>query len=190
MTERLLISRTAGHHKCQSQFSKRLVRSPQPGVSKAITFNLFSPSPVRKRIGEGGFAFVYSVHDSAKNRSMALKRLLAADNEKRTQIVQEIRLLKTLSADCPHILQFVSAAHLPQGRGLSANKCEEYLLLTELCNCSLYDLLSSRDSAYPAETVARIFRQILGAVAHVHKAGVTHRDLKIENLLVDSKGKL
>ena len=55
---------------------------------------------VRRRIGEGGFAFVYAVEQSDDGRPMALKRLLAADAEKRKQTVQEITFLKKLKP-CP-----------------------------------------------------------------------------------------
>ncbi len=39
-------------------------------------------------------------------------------------------------------------------------RCEEYLLLTELCVASMYDYLSARDRPYPPITVARIFFQV------------------------------
>ena len=57
---------------------------------------------VRRRIGEGGFAFVYAVEQSDDGRPMALKRLLAADAEKRKQTVQEcsvcLKIWLTLSS--------------------------------------------------------------------------------------------
>ena len=44
---------------------------------------------VGRRIGEGGFAFVYEVSEvGGEGRALALKRLLAADKEKREQIVK------------------------------------------------------------------------------------------------------
>ena len=60
---------------------------------------------VRRRIGEGGFAFVYAVEQSDDGRPMALKRLLAADAEKRKQTVQEITFLKKLKP-CPRQTYF------------------------------------------------------------------------------------
>lgn len=74
---------------------------------------------VLRRIGEGGFAFVYAVEAADDRRSMALKRLLAVDQEKKDQIVQEITFLKSLKP-CPNVLQFIAAANLK--RGLSATK--------------------------------------------------------------------
>ena len=65
---------------------------------------------VRKRVGEGGFAFVYKVEDvNESSRKFALKRLLAMDEEKRKLIVKEISLMKSLSGH-PSIVKFVSAA--------------------------------------------------------------------------------
>ena len=56
-------------------------------------------------------------------------------------------------------MQYIAAANLPAGRGLSATKCEEFLLLTELCVASLYNYLSARAQPFPPLTVARIFFQ-------------------------------
>ncbi|TRY81208.1 hypothetical protein TCAL_10445 [Tigriopus californicus] len=147
---------------------------------------------VQRRIGEGGFAFVYAVQSvSSPPRPFALKRLLAADADKRAAIVQEITLLKSLK-NRPNILQYETAAHLPQGQGLSASKCEEYLLLTELCAASLYDYLSPRSMPYPPVTAGRVFFQTLEAVSYLHRASpaIAHRDLKVENLLIDGCGRL
>ena len=52
-------------------------------------------------------------------------------------------------------------------------------------------MLSKRSSPFPPLTVARIFFQTLEAVAAMHAASpkpISHRDLKIENLLVDKDG--
>ena len=65
---------------------------------------------VRKRIGEGGFAFVYEVEETTDiNKKYALKRLLAIDSEKRNYIIKEISFMKALS-DHPNIVKFNAAA--------------------------------------------------------------------------------
>ena len=44
---------------------------------------------------------------------------------------------------------------------------------------------------FPPSTVAKIFAQITSAVAKMHRASppIVHRDLKLENLLVEESGK-
>ena len=135
----------------------------------------------KRKIGEGGFAIVYQVVNEANpNQELALKRLLAADAEKRDLIVQEIAFLKNLSP-CKNVLDFIEAA----------NKEAEFLVLTEFCpGKSLYDILVNRSTPFPPETVGRILFQTLEAVAFMHRKRISHRDLKPENLLIDVDGNI
>lgn len=48
----------------------------------------------------------------------------------------------------------------------------------------LYDYVSSHGPLDETE-VRRLFRQIVSAVYYFHKHGVAHRDLKLENILLD-----
>ena len=48
----------------------------------------------------------------------------------------------------------------------------------------LYNYLL-RHGAIPIEKVQKIFTQLVGAVAYVHKLSCVHRDLKLENILLD-----
>ncbi len=48
----------------------------------------------------------------------------------------------------------------------------------------LYNYLC-RKGALPVETVQKIFTQLVGAVAYIHSKSCVHRDLKLENVLLD-----
>ena len=51
----------------------------------------------------------------------------------------------------------------------------------------LYDFLSERKCLEENEA-RRIFRQIATAVYYCHKHNICHRDLKLENILLDENG--
>ncbi|XP_057679540.1 hormonally up-regulated neu tumor-associated kinase homolog [Corythoichthys intestinalis] len=60
-----------------------------------------------------------------------------------------------------------------------------YYMVLELCaGGDLMDRICDR-KRLPEKEVRRYTRQILSAVAHLHQHGIVHRDLKIENFLLD-----
>ncbi|KAK7866852.1 hypothetical protein R5R35_006024 [Gryllus longicercus] len=145
---------------------------------------------VKKVIAEGGFAFVFVAQDVSTGKEYALKRLMAADEDAKRNIMQEITILKKLSGH-PNIIEFVSAAFIDKtktGHGMG-----EFLLLTELCmGGSLVDVLQARTTALSPDVVCRVFWQTCRAVNHMHsqQPPIIHRDLKIENLLIGVDGSI
>ncbi|XP_013776083.1 cyclin-G-associated kinase-like [Limulus polyphemus] len=145
---------------------------------------------VKRVIAEGGFGFVFVAQDPTTGKEYALKRLLAADEEASKSILQEISVLKKLSGHS-NIIKFMAAAAIDKNQ--SDHGKSEYLLLTELCTGGpLVDVLKARQSPLMCEQVVQIFYQTCQAVQHMHKQQppIIHRDLKIENLLLNSRGEL
>ncbi len=64
-----------------------------------------------------------------------------------------------------------------------------YIVTEVVTGGELFDYLSQRDSL-PEDECRTIFRQILSAIDYMHDCGVCHRDLKLENVLLDSQGKV
>ncbi|XP_049742474.1 cyclin-G-associated kinase isoform X1 [Elephas maximus indicus] len=144
---------------------------------------------VRRVLAEGGFAFVYEAQDLGSGKEYALKRLLSNEEEKSRAIIQEVCFMKKLSGH-PNIVQFCSAASV--GKEESDTGQAEFLLLTELCKGQLVDFVKRIESRGPlsCDTVLKIFYQTCRAVQHMHKQKppITHRDLKVENLLLSDQG--
>ncbi|XP_066298486.1 cyclin-G-associated kinase-like isoform X2 [Branchiostoma lanceolatum] len=143
---------------------------------------------VKSVIAEGGFAVVYVAEDLAKKKEYALKRLLASDEDASKSIIQEICFIKKLSGH-PNIIQFLSAASISKEE--SDHGQAEFLLLTELCTGGqLVDMLNRHQGSLPCDQVLQVFYQTCRAVQHMHrqKPPIIHRDLKVENLLISSRG--
>ncbi|XP_071954389.1 cyclin-G-associated kinase-like isoform X1 [Antedon mediterranea] len=143
---------------------------------------------VKRVIAEGGFAFVFVAQDIATGKDYALKRLLANDEDKSKAILHEITVLKKLSGH-PNIVQFMQAAAINKEESDTGKA--EYLLLMELCTGGeVVKALNDRISALSCEQVLRVFYQTCRSVQHMHKQKppIVHRDLKVENLLISSKG--
>ncbi|XP_044269812.1 cyclin-G-associated kinase [Tribolium madens] len=143
---------------------------------------------IKKVIAEGGFAVVFVAQDVGTGKDYALKRLLAADEEAKNNIIQEINILKKLSGH-PNIIQYLSASFIDQSQ--TTHGKAEFLLVTELCTGgSLAEILQARSTPFEPEIITRIFYQTCRALAHMHSQNppIIHRDLKLENLLISKDG--
>lgn len=90
---------------------------------------------------------------------------------------------------CPSFaaLKRIRHPHVVRLLDVFTTEKSEALVLECLSGGELFDYLVSRQRLREPE--ARKFtRQILSALEHCHGLGVIHRDLKLENLLLDSKG--
>lgn len=143
---------------------------------------------VKRVLAEGGFGFVFAAQDLSSNKEYALKRMFAADEEASKSILQEINVLKRLTGH-PNVINFIAAAATEKSP--SGHSKSEYLLLTELCpGGPLVDILQEAPAPLSLNQVLQIFYQACSAVQHMHNQSppIIHRDLKIENLLLSSKG--
>jgi len=106
---------------------------------------------------------------SVKKRGM---RPAAIEDMKR-----EIRLLSQL--DHPNIVKILEA--------FEDDKC--ITLVMEICNGGeLFDNLIA-EQTYTQQRAAGLFKQMVEAVLYCHKMNVTHRDLKLENFVFETREK-
>ncbi|MER5702240.1 protein kinase [Micromonospora sp. NPDC002296] len=140
-------------------------------------------------IGRGGFGVVYRAWQPDFSRWVAVK-VLAADwhGPSRARFERELRVLGRLS-DHPHIVTLHQA-----GRTAAGNP---YLLMAYEEGGSLADrLAAARAGGAPgAESAAQRWPAavaggitVAGALETAHRAGVLHRDVKPENILISRYG--
>ena len=64
-----------------------------------------------------------------------------------------------------------------------------YLIMEYVEKGDLLEYLNSSDGL-AEEEIRRLFQQLVLGIAYCHKEKVAHRDIKCENILLDSKGRL
>ena len=127
-----------------------------------------------RHLGSGGMATVWLARDEALARAVAIKLMadtLADDERWLERFKREARAAAALSH--PHIVKvfdFGIEDHRP------------YLVMAHVPGGSLRDRL--RDGGTLPEP-AGLARELLGALGHVHAAGIVHRDVKPGNILLD-----
>ena len=141
---------------------------------------------VVKYFSEGGFAHIYKVTiDPLENESdiACLKRVIVPDKNGLNELRKEVDVMKTLRHSRNIVKYYDSHAERLE------NGTYQVLVLMELCpNGSLLDYMNKHIKTKLTEPqILKIMLDICQGIYEMHKLKLVHRDIKIENVLIDSK---
>jgi eukaryotic-like serine/threonine-protein kinase len=130
-----------------------------------------------RQLGEGGMGTVYRATDTKLNRAVAIKFVSAdmADASARRRFQREAQLASSLNH--PHILTVYDAGEL-EGR--------QYLVSELVDGGTLRDWSNASPRSW--QDVVELVIGLADGLATAHEAGILHRDVKPENVLITKTG--
>jgi serine/threonine protein kinase len=134
---------------------------------------------ILKKLGAGAMGEVYLAEDERLGRQVALKILtpgLGTNDEAKRLFTREARAASALNH--PHILVIYD---------IGAEGDRDFIAMEYVEGDTLRERIARRDP-FPAKTVARIGTQLASALARAHEAGILHRDLKPDNIMLSQDG--
>jgi serine/threonine protein kinase/beta-lactam-binding protein with PASTA domain len=138
---------------------------------------------ILERIARGGMSTVYAAVDERLDRLVAVKVMssaLSADPAFSDRFAREARAAARLTH-----LNAVSV--YDQGHEVGPDGHHVFLVMELVEGRTLRELLRERGKLSPAEAVS-IMEPVLSALSAAHRAGLVHRDVKPENILLSDDG--
>ena len=136
---------------------------------------------IEKLLGEGSFGKVHLTRkegDSKKYATKELDREEIDSSEAKKYLINEIRILQSLNH--PNIVKFVDIKKTKK----------HYYIMMEFCNGgelskNLEKYMNKNGTAFPEELVQHFMRQIIDAFKYIHGKKIIHRDVKLDNILLN-----
>jgi serine/threonine-protein kinase len=133
---------------------------------------------IEERLGQGGMGVVYRARDTRLGRHVALKLLppeFSQDEDRKARFIQEAKAAAQLSH--PAIAQVYDVGDGPEGL---------YIAMELVPGRTVKALIEGRE--LDALGAIEIAHQVAGGLQKAHEAGVVHRDIKPDNVIVTPDG--
>ncbi len=141
--------------------------------------NRFGPYQVHDKLGAGGMAVVYKATQTETGQTVALKILRAALMEQPGMVerfLQEVTITQRLRH--PNIVPITNSGCI---------KGRYFLEMPYMSGGTLAQRFVQPTEIHSQEAV-RLLRNVGGALDYAHQQHVIHRDLKLENILLNGNG--
>ena len=148
-------------------------------MALSLPFTLASRYEITQRIGEGNFAETFLATDTALGRQVAIKILrdqYARDPRVAARFEREARAAASVTH--PNVVDVFDYGR--DGDTL-------YIVMEWVNGTDLKDYIR-RHGPLPVAEATRLMREILAGLGAIHAAGIIHRDVKSQNVLISRSG--
>eukprot|EP00039_Didymoeca_costata_P012791 m.185834 g.185834 ORF g.185834 m.185834 type:complete len:791 (-) comp15584_c0_seq3:3651-6023(-) len=158
-------------------------------IGKSSTPNHIGDWRILTKLGTGGSASVYHGQHMADRRNVALKmidknELLKNDFDTEEAMFEALELEARIMELCSKHENIINIIDTIDDGSF---RC--FVMPLGKCNLAQY-INSQKDQKASISDTRRFGMQLISAIAYVHKCGVTHNDIKLDNCILDSQGRL
>jgi serine/threonine protein kinase len=143
---------------------------------------------VLEKLGEGGMGIVYKAHDTKLDRDVALKFLphhLTATADEQARFLQEARAASALNHPNVCTIYDIAEHDGPASAGAPAGR-QQFIVMEYIDGKTLRQMLPVQKT----QTAINYAIQIGEALQEAHSKGIVHRDIKTDNIMVNSKNQI
>jgi len=168
--------------KANENNNKINLESSESNHNKNVKKDKLSKYEIGEELGKGAYAVVKKIKNIITNEEYAVKiyeKEKLNSNSKKSCVTKEIQILKRLNhKNIAKLIEVISN----EKQILVIQELVEGISLREYYN---NEIRHQKGISIHKENIFRtIFKQIFEAMDYVHKQGMAHRDIKLENILI------